>query len=148
MVFCGRGLSIEGLLYLYLVLHFFNFTDVTYLVNFVCTFQSKISSYRDRYGDDPDDWPLTQSVVLQPDSSSHSNSSGADDDSDPLFISSRPHPLKSERSFSTVTAGRDQRSGSRERGEFEDSSDVSQHHVEISWQVKYNIQLYCTVKPH
>ncbi|CAI8054613.1 Serine/threonine-protein kinase 11-interacting protein [Geodia barretti] len=89
--------------------------------------QSKITSYKNRYGDDPDEWPLVQSVIRQPDSSSHSNSSsgdaGADDESDP-FAESRPRPLSDARG---------QRSNMMSNTD--DSSDTSCPNMEISWQI-------------
>ena len=90
----------------------------------LCFSQLKISSYQDRYGNDPESWPLAQSVVTQPDSGSHSNSSGADDESDSI---SRPHPLTGQRSFPTVTEG--------ERQDKDESGSTSNQHMEISWQV-------------
>ena len=114
--------------------------------------QTKIHSYQDRYGNDPDNWPVIQSVITQPDSSHSNSSSGdADDKSDSSddrydsYFQSKPGSLPgSGGSFPRVTGAYvdDHKMHKKRKKHRELSRDgvtndniTNPNNMEVSWQV-------------
>ena len=108
--------------------------------------QTKIHSYSDRYGSNPDDWPMMQSVITSSDVAGSSSSGAGSDPVDGSEESrdhyhkwgSKPHPRGLNSPTALEESGRDHwiiRDDSRASSLEASSCGTREHHMEVSWQV-------------